>query len=245
MTNPNVCCIRRSAAISHAYEILSAQGISVSAYPTRNTKYLLLPVPSFPNGSAYLEELLPQLSWDVVICGGNLNIPVLNDYRTIDFLADPFYLAENAAITARCAIRILSDRIRVNSTSVLILGWGRIGKCLGKFLNELGARVSIAARKPEDLAVIHALGYTAVPVNSVHRILPQYQAILNTIPAMILPQMETQDDAVILELASTPGMAGKNIIPTRGLPGIMAPEESGKLIAETFMRFFSNLEGNL
>ena len=48
--------------------------------------------------------------------------------------------------------------------------------------------------------------------------------------------MVTKADAVAVELASTPGMAGDNIISALGLPGKMAPESSGKLIAETFLR---------
>ena len=73
---------------------------------------------------------------------------------------------------------------------------------------------------------------------AVDTISQQFQVILNTVPAMILPNLSARDDAVILELASSPGMAGQNIISARGLPGIMAPEESGKLIADTFMRLF-------
>lgn len=238
MTNPSICCIRRSAAISQAYTILSEKGFSVSAYPTRNTGFLLLPVPSFPNGSAYLEELLPQMSDDVIICGGKLNIPLLNNYWTVDFLEDPYYLAKNAAITARCAIQIVEERVDLRDCSVLILGWGRIGKCLGKFLETKGAQVTIAARKSADLAMIQALGYKSIHIGAVDTISQQFQVIVNTVPAMILPNLSARDDAVILELASSPGMAGPNIISARGLPGIMAPEESGKLIADTFMRLF-------
>ena len=167
MTNRTICCIRRSAAISHAHNILSANGLSVSAYPTRNTGFLLLPVPSFPNGSTYLEELLPQVSDDVIICGGNLNTPLLKDYRTVDFLENPYYLAKNAAITARCAIQIVEERVDLKDCPVLILGWGRIGKCLGKFLDTKGAQVTIAARNPNDLAMIRALGYESVHTGAV------------------------------------------------------------------------------
>ena len=41
---------------------------------------------------------------------------------------------------------------------------------------------------------------------------------------------------VKLELASSPGMEGSDIIQARGLPGKMAPESSGKLIARTVLR---------
>ena len=53
---------------------------------------------------------------------------------------------------------------------------------------------------------------------------------------MILPDIRLGSNCTAIELASTPGMAGDGIIPARGLPGKMAPAESGKLIAETFIR---------
>ena len=236
MTCKTICCIRRSAAISHAMAYLSDSGLPVAAYPTGRTGYLLLPVPSFPHGQGYLEELLPQLPKGTVICGGNLDVPMLNSFPTIDFLKDPYYLAQNAAITARCAISIVRERTEVRDCPVLILGWGRIGKCLWKFLSDQGARVTVAARKDGDLAIAQALGCGIVPIGAVEKSLSDFRVILNTIPAMVLPEMETEPGTILLELASVPGMAGENIISAQGLPGLMAPEESGKLIANTFLR---------
>lgn len=236
MTNGTVCCIRRTDAVSRASGNLASRGICVSAYPTRSTRHLLLPVPSFPHGSGYLEELLPELSQDVIVYGGNLDIPPLEEYRTVDFLKDPRYLAENAAITADCAIEIVESKTSLQNCPVLILGWGRIGKCLGKFMQAKGADVTIAARKEQDLAMIHALGYGSIPIREARDLLGLFGVILNTVPEMILPDMRPREDAVILELASKPGMAGENIISALGLPGRMAPERSGNLIAETFLR---------
>lgn len=238
MTSKTICCIRRSAAISYAMTYLSKAGLPVAAYPTGNTGYLLLPIPSFPNGTAYLGELLPQLPKGTIICGGNLDTPLLTSFPSIDFLKDPYYLAENAAITARCAISIVQERTELKDSPVLIIGWGRIGKCLWKFLSDSGAQVTVAARKAEDLATIRALDGKSVHIGSMDKDLTSYRVILNTVPAMILPEMVTMPDAVILELASIPGMSGENIISARGLPGLMAPEESGKLIADTFIRLF-------
>ena len=51
---------------------------------------------------------------------------------------------------------------------------------------------------------------------------------------MVLPQVPSNVYAI--ELASKPGMGGEHIISARGLPGKMRPAQSGKLIADTFMR---------
>lgn len=236
MSKETICCICRSEAIRYAAKNLQDSGFHITYKPAPDVTHLLLPIPSFKNGTQYLAHLLSDLSDDVIIAGGNLTTPLLDNYRTVDFLQDPYYLAHNAAITATCALRIVEEKIELSGTKVLILGWGRIGKCLGKLLTETGADVTIAARKDADLGMIHALGYRPLQIQSVDKNLQEYDVILNTVPAMILPEMITAPDCVILELASNPGMIGPNIISALGLPGKMAPMESGKLIADTFVR---------
>ena len=46
-------------------------------------------------------------------------------------------------------------------------------------------------------------------------------------------------DCVKIELASTDGMAGDDIVIARGLPGVHLPESSGELIAKTFLKYYS------
>jgi len=41
---------------------------------------------------------------------------------------------------------------------------------------------------------------------------------------------------IVLDLASYPGITGKNVIPARGLPGKYAPESAGNLIAQSILR---------
>ena len=236
VSKETICCICRTDAIRYAANYLSDFGLNVTYTPAPDVTHLLLPIPSFRNGTQYLAHLLNDLPDDVIIAGGNLHTPLLCNYRTVDFLQDPYYLADNAAITARCAIQIVEEKVDLSDVRVLILGWGRIGKCLGKLLQAKGADITIAARKDSDLAMIHALGYKPLQIQSADKNLADYQVILNTIPAMILPEMIAAPKCVILELASKPGMIGPNIISALGLPGKMAPAKSGKLIADTFVR---------
>lgn len=238
MSKCTVLCCARSEAVRHAAKHLSDWGIAVVERPAPDVTHLLLPVPSFPNGDEYLAHLLTDLPDDVIISGGNLASPLLENYRAVDFLQDPYYLADNAAITAQCAIGIAENKMGADwsGISVLILGWGRIGKCLGRLLQDKKADVTIAARKAADLAMIHALGFRAVPFRDVPLELLRYHVIFNTVPELILPEIACRPDCIALELASRPGMTGENILSARGLPGKMAPAASGKLIAETFVR---------
>ena len=233
MSPISICCPIQTGAMKYAAGILQKEGWEISESPGPDTAHLLLPVPSFPQGAAYLEPLLEELPKSVRVYGGFLNVPPLIGYKRIDFLSDPYYLARNAAITAQCTIDMMENILNrdVAGRSVLILGWGRIGKCLGKLLDKRGAFVSIAARKDTDLAMIGALGYRAMAMDALRL---DSQFIINTVPAMVLPQVPSNVYAI--ELASKPGMGGEHIISARGLPGKMRPAQSGKLIADTFKR---------
>ena len=232
-----IYCLCCSEAVSHAARVLQSFGLPVTDTPYDSVTHLLLPVPSAAVFSE-LRELLPGLSPEVVISGGNLDTEFLRPYRTVDFLKDPFYLADNAAITARCAQTLAEEKSGKPLTGrpVLILGWGRIGKCLARNLRADGADVTVAARKEADLAILHALGYRAIPIAHAGLELKRFRVIFNTVPAMLLPDFCPGTDCIALELASTPGMAGDGILSARGLPGKMAPAESGELIADTFIR---------
>lgn len=233
-----VLCVPRSEALRYAGRYLSALGITVTQKCAPDVSHLLLPVPSFAGGDEYLAHYLTGLPDDIVISGGNLTSPLLEGYRSVDFLKDPYYLAENAGITASCAIEIVENKLEtaLAGCPVLIVGWGRIGKCLWHLLGKEGAEVTVAARKDADQAMIRALGSRSISIEDAALELTRYKVIINTVPVLVLPDMKTVPDAVILELASKPGMTGANIIDGRRLPGRMAPAASGRLIARTFMR---------
>ena len=237
MRQKTICCPGGSTAIQYASEYLSGLGFQIIPEASRSAAHLLLPVPSFPASEPFIESTLAVLPRNVIISGGNLDSR-FPQHVTVDFLKDPYYLAENAAITADCAIRIIKKErsATLSSYPVLIVGWGRIGKCLSCLLQAEGADVTIAARKDSDRAIVRALGCRSISIEDAALELHRYDVILNTVPVMVLPNMNTKADTVILELASMPGMAGANIIDARGLPSKMAPAASGELIAKTFIR---------
>lgn len=177
--------------------------------------------------------------------GGNLDLP-----DSVDLLKDERYLAKNAMITAQIAIRLAAERLNVilAGCPVLVLGWGRIGKCLTKLLQTLGANVTVAARKPADRAMAEALGNQSCDLHTLTYNMRRFRVIFNTIPFPVLGEealSRCRDDCVKLELASTDGMVGHDIIVARGLPGKYAPESSGNLIADTVMRLLTERMGKL
>ena len=238
--------INRTAAVCAAAQALKTKGYGVVDRPCESITHILLPVPSFDaqgnlKGGGDLDGLLPTLSSKVVIIGGNIPKDHFPNHNIMDLLQDAQYLADNAAISAYCALRLAMMELPVmlRGCKTLILGWGRIGKCLAALLKAMDADVTVAARKGEDRAIAHALGYHTKNIADLGEDLNGYRLIFNTVPAPILSEEQTEhctDQCVKIDLATRKGIEGRHTIWARGLPGKDTPESSGKLIAKTIVR---------
>lgn len=227
-----------SPAMSYCIQTLKQAGFTLLSEPSQQVTHLLLPVPSFaPDGNIIgggnLSTLLTLLPKNVIVIGGNLDRPELDYYNTIDLLQDHTYLALNAQITAHCALELALNQLPVilDGCSVLVIGWGRIGKCLAKLLQQLGADVSVCARKETDRSLLTALGYHALEHQQAD--LSRYRVIFNTVPTMLFPVCP--GNGLKIDLASRLGLGSEDVIWARGLPGKDAPESSGTLIAKTLI----------
>lgn len=233
-----------TAACRFAAEALEKAGVPTVDHPAPEVTHLLLDIPSFATdgllrGGGAPESLLERLPPRVTVIGGNLVHPALEGYQTLDLLRDPGYLAENAAITAECALQVAAPLMTATfvDSPALVIGWGRIGKCLGRLLKAVGAEVTVAARKESDRAMLRALGYQAADTAHPEAYLPKCRLIFNTAPEPLLrkEQLALCGQCVKIDLASQLEMEGDDVIWARGLPGKYAPESSGLLIARTVL----------
>lgn len=224
-------------AVRYAVLNLHKEGIRTIDHPAPEITHLLLDVPSFasdgkPRNGTKLETILERIPPDVTVVGGNLDHPALSGYKVMDLLKDEYYWAQNAAITADCALRVATPLLKTTfrDTPTLILGWGRIGKCLANLLRGTGAQVIVAARKETDRAMLNALGYEAVDFSH----LPSFcKLVFNTVPGQDFGDFP---NCVKIDLASQKSLTGEDVVWARGLPGTMVPESSGNLIAKTILR---------
>lgn len=218
-------------------DILQEEGLLVSSAPSNQVTHVLLPVPSFDRSGNLkchipLPQLLSSIPEDVTVIGGNLgNLPC----KKWDLLQDPDYLAQNAYITAHGALKLAANRLPMTfrDTDPLVIGWGRIGKHLSQLLKACGAKVTVAARDPQKRAMAASLGYRTCTIAQIRP--NKHRLILNTVPAPVLS--ETNPGILKIDLASTPGMAGNDVLIAPGLPGKETPESAGKLIATTVLRY--------
>ena len=236
-------------ALYFAEATLKKKDFRFAQSPGASVTHLLLGVPSFESngslkGGGKLEDILPALSPEITVCGGKLNHPSLEKYRTVDLLEDPGYVAENARITAHCALKLCMQKLPVTlwRCPVLVIGWGRIGKCLAQLMNNLGAIVTVAARKEADRAILTALGYDAIDTQALGNGLARFRVIINTAPAMMLSKEDLCNcpkDCIKIDLSSCLGIDAPDVTWARGLPNKDAPETSGELIARTILRLLS------
>lgn len=221
---------QRTGSIRYAAWQLEQWGFDVRPEAGPDITHVLLPIPS---SVTPLPSQVPENA--LLFCGGKVDAV----QPRIDLLQDEEFLACNAAITAQCAVALAMEQlpITLDGCPVLVVGWGRIGKCLAKLLRALGANVTVAARSSHDRAMLAALGYPAIPIDGIRA--EDFRLIVNTVPAPVLGA-EVSTDALQMDLASRPGLLSPQAIRARSLPGRVAPESAGALIARTIVRY---LEG--
>ena len=218
-----------TSALESARSRLCCRGVQFTD-TAQEAEYLLYPIPT-------KLEMLRECTTDQTVIGGNLDF--LNDsIARLDLLKDPHYLCANAAITAEAALAMILQGLHreITRANILILGWGRIGKCLTHQLHHLNANVTVFARRDSDRAMLSCLGYRHISKAELSRGLHRFHCVVNTVPAPLL----TEEDArtlcpgcLKLELASGIWLPGKDVTVAHGLPGKCKPDAAGALIAKT------------
>lgn len=223
----------------------------------------VLPLPIKPDFDLHLLD-------DTVKRGGRVfaggSFPALEEYCAEHGLTLHNYLAReelqvlNAVPTAEGAIEIMIRELDITlwGAKVLITGFGRIGEVMARMLTALGSRVTVCARRPEQLAKAEGMGCAAVTFSEeLDRLLPGFDAVINTVPAVVLDEKRLllmKKDCLIVDLASKAGTAphahsamaqtGAKIIHALSLPGKTAPVTAGKIIGKTIENILREEEVN-
>lgn len=237
-----IFCSGVGPASKYMKKYLENHGFQIATVPEKEVSHLILDVPSFnefgimPSGKR-IKDILHDLPDNITVCGGNLNHDSLENYQVIDLLKDPQYLAQNAYLTAEATLKILLSQLScsLRECTVLILGYGRIGKALCKLMSSIGSHVTVAVRNDTDRAMINALGINAIDFQSANRYYVNYNIVINTVPSPVLYVKEMNHEQIMIDLASKRGIEGDNVIIARGIPGIYLAESTGVLAAKRFL----------
>lgn len=225
---------------------------------------ILLPVPvekgeniNFPLASHRLtskELALKILSYipigqNVTVFGGKMPkiMSMLlseHGFTVFDLCENETFNYLNAVPTAEGAIALsmANTKITIDGSGSLVLGYGRIGKCLSRRLKALGSSVTVAARKEKDRAEAISDGMRATDYDGLISLMQDFDAVYNTVPQTVLTEQalsRLKEGVPVIELASKPGgvdaigaiRCGTRVISAQSLPGRVAPVTAGRIIA--------------
>lgn len=196
-------------------------------------------------------DIIPFLPKGKIVFGSKMTDDVLcalkeNECIFYDLTEIESFAWMNAVPTAEGAIYCAmanSNKTLFGSNSA-VLGFGRIGKILSKYLKGLGSDVSVFARKEKDILQARAEGYDGNYYSVLSDKISDFDIVFNTVPSTVLGENElsrVKNGTRIIELASKPGGAdiasalkhGINIINAPALPGRMFPKSAGHIMAKT------------
>lgn len=207
-----------------------------------------------------LEDIFSRLSPNQFLCGGRVDpqLQALAQARGLtlrDYFAREELAVANAVPTAEGALQVAMEHlpITIHGSRVLVIGFGRVGRLTAQRFQALGARVSVAARKYDQLAWAQAMGMGSEHLAQLKDGLCGCDLVINTVPALVLGREEleeTKEDCLILDLASKPGGVdlgaagelGRTVIWCLSLPGKVSPVTAGAAIKTTIYNMLHELE---
>lgn len=242
-------------------KVLSMRGVKLmSPYLAAQTaEVIILPLPSvdkegdvpavFSNEKIPLKKLAPFLAGKRVFTAMKEKVlreaPNLNPQLISDYYAREDFVLSNAYVTAEGAVKIAMEKFEgtLSGAKILVCGFGRIGKALTRILSIFSPKLTVSARKSEDLAAIRLLGAKAVKTSELYNE-KGFDIIFSTVPALVFrPELlaKIAGDAVLIDLASAPGSVdfeaadrlSIDYIHALSLPGKSSPKTAGEIIKDT------------
>ncbi|MBQ3064058.1 MAG: dipicolinate synthase [Clostridia bacterium] len=198
-----------------------------------------------------LQDVLEVLPVGTFLAGGRMSEGLLSLAREKGLRAFDYFKCEalqeaNALPTAEGAVSILMQELprTVAGLSVLVTGFGRVGKALVRLLLAMGALVTVAARRSEVLSEAAALGCATLDLRVKDALADpdgRFAAIFNTVPERLLDDeclARLSSETLLIDLASSPGGIDAEAASFRGfrtiwalsLPGKYAPVTAGEMI---------------
>lgn len=236
----------------------------------RESKTIILPLPyttdgeninaPFFDGVISINEMITNLLPQTCVLAGRCDeklktIAEICDISLVDYFQREELMMLNAIPTAEGALQIAMEETphTIHGSNCLVTGGGRISKILAKMLHGVGAKVSVAARKRGDLAQAEAFGYNGIPIWELYNCIDRFDIVFNTVPSLLLDSRllsKVHKSCLIIDLASKPGgvdfdaaqKIGIKVIWALSLPGKVAPDTAGDIIANTILNILEEME---
>lgn len=252
-----LCSILRQQGMTAELIFLSDESVLPDLKLLADCRLLVLPVPTTRDGSTLnapqlkapllLTRLLSALPAGATVFTGGA-VPEAEAFKSLNFCdllqQEPLVL-KNALATAEAALAILIQTMpqTLFQSSILLLGYGRIAKFLAKYLQCLGAHVTVAARSEAARTAAETQGLRAVSFPEAEIHLNCFHAVVNTVPQPVLLQeqlLKLNQSCFLLDLASKPGgfdydaarVLRLHTLQALSLPGKYSPFSAAAFMAE-------------
>lgn len=216
---------------------------------------------SYPTGKAKLtEEMIQKTPEHCVIYTGTANNTLknlatkCNRKLVVLFERDDMAIA-NSIPTAEATLQIAMENTdyTIHGANVLVTGFGRVGITTARLFHQIGAKVTVAARKQADFARIREMNMQPVSLGKLFDVVKNTNICINTIPHLVITKEiinGMNKNTLIIDVASKPGgvdfnaakSAGINTLHALGLPGKFAPKTAGNIIGHTIAELISEKE---
>lgn len=180
------------------------------------------------------------LDFNKPVFAGNIKADNIYDYTKCESFA-----LKNAYLTAESAVAVAidNDDESLINNSVLIAGYGRIGKALHKILCAYTNDITICARDKNVRTLAECCGAKAIDFDKLKN-KNDFKFIFNTVAHPVFNKDELDSlnkNTLIIDLASFPGGVDKHIskandiklVVARGLPSKYSPKTAGSIVAQT------------
>ena len=210
---------------------------------------LLLPIPSTRDNryitgtSVEIADLLPIIKPGVRVVG--YNIPSLLTeaaaklYATVyDAALDEDFLIANAELTARGAVGYILTHYKkdISDMSVGVVGYGRIGMRLARWLLLFGARLTVYTTRESLALELCEAGISAKPIEK-DLDLTGLDILINTAPARQIDEEMLDKQTEIIDLASGNYFSpSERLTKLSSIPELYYPRTAGRLYAEGAIR---------
>ncbi|MBO5745827.1 MAG: hypothetical protein J6Q76_02325 [Clostridia bacterium] len=234
-----------------------------------NNDALILPLPASTDGKTvnapltgdiiFIDNILqyrPKLIFGGLITN-NLSEEFSNrNIEYYDYYKSERLTVKNAVLTAEAAVAIAINctDFSIFESKALVIGYGRIGKILSRYLKDLGADVTATSRNIGVLATINADNLKSENTNRASLIAGEFDYIFNTAPFPILNRTffkNCKKTAFVEDLATNSGidMASAkeyeiNAGIYSGLPGKHSPKKAAKYIADEIIYYLKGGKNN-
>lgn len=157
----------------------------------------------------------------------------------IDLMEDEALIRANSALTAEGLLSMLIAQTPFSLTDrrFLILGFGRCGQEIAWLLSSFSAALTAYDHDPKRISLATLQGFST-------DLSPDYDVIINTIPAQVLTVQQLVQlpaHCMLFDIASAPfgfdpktaRELGLALIRCPGIPGAMMPQTAGELIGKS------------